>query len=72
MKTLIILFCFALLFIGCERNIEDLNPPIILTAKSAEGDVILRDRDSVYLSLNRDYYSAKSIWQSYSIGDTLK
>jgi len=71
MKKLFFLL-IVLFLVGCEPNIQDLKPPIILVAKSSEGDILLRDKDSTYLSFNSNYYVAKSISNTYEVGDTLK
>ena len=78
LKSKIILIILAVGLIGllggCEppQKFDYLARPIIVVAKSKGGDVVVRDKVGTYLTLGRDYYLAKSIYDTYAVGDTIK
>lgn len=76
MKILLIL----LTFLSCDvspfsvQNFYKLKQPIIVVAKSdsIHKSIVLRDSAGTVYSSHGGYYHAKAIWNSYTIGDTLK
>ena len=75
MKVLILLM--AVLIGGCSnvfpdpnRDMNLLKRPIVITAISADGDVVVTGADGKIVTLNRTYYSAKAL-KTLSVGSVI-
>jgi hypothetical protein len=74
LSALIIIVVLIATLGGCEppQQFERLERPIIIVAKSKDGDVVVRDKTGKYLTLSRQYYLANSLYDTYAVGDTVR
>ena len=77
-KTVSKYFLYTLLvvcFYSCDKSeyqqFKEMNSPVILVGESKDGDILLIDSKGSKVVLNRDYYIAKIISDTYNVNDTI-
>jgi hypothetical protein len=75
MKNLFIIVIILATLTSCRDTAYDtfqgMTSPIILVAESEDGDVVLVDAQDKRILINRDYYAAQAVSNTYDVGDTL-
>jgi hypothetical protein len=69
--TLLSVFASSCTNTQAMNELNTLEAPIILIGKGKDGSVTLCDKNNKYLTINTNYYLAKTIHGSYIKGDTL-